>query len=149
MLPWLYCMFGFTVWRFLAFVFASIVNDLYFGYNIFMCLAWIVFIIANCYGWTLVYSLYLELADLTKLEDLAHLRVTCVTTLLRLCAYKCIFFTDGHHAVSQRLYRAFDRKLQAYHSSQHNLCCTSALKSLKVLATIHHIIFILLASVAR
>lgn len=92
MVPWLYCMFGFTVWRFFAFVFASIVNDLYFGYNLFMCLAWIVFTVANCYGWTLVYSLYLELADLTKLEDLAHLRVTCSPTLLRIVFSKIPFF---------------------------------------------------------
>jgi hypothetical protein len=80
-------MFGFTIWRFLAFLFASIVNDLYFGYNLFMCLAWIVFTIANCYGWTLVYSLYLELADLTKLEDLAHLRVTIFPLLLSIATY--------------------------------------------------------------
>lgn len=95
MLPWLYCMFGFTVWRFLAFVFASIVNDLYFGYNLFMCLAWIVFLIANCYGWTLVYSLYLELADLTKLEDLAHLRVNCFFTVFRIVCLNTFFFQMG------------------------------------------------------
>lgn len=41
-----------------------------------MCLLWAVFCAINVYGWILVYSLYLELCDLTKLEDLAHLRVS-------------------------------------------------------------------------
>lgn len=41
-----------------------------------MCLLWAIFCGLNIYGWILVYSLYLELSDLTKLEDLAHLRVS-------------------------------------------------------------------------
>ncbi|KAF4520898.1 hypothetical protein B566_EDAN010313 [Ephemera danica] len=81
MVPWLYCMFGFTIWRAFAFIFASIVNDLYFGYNVTMCLLWTIFTIASAYGWLLVYSLYLELSDLTKLEDLAHLRMGTMTSL--------------------------------------------------------------------
>lgn len=40
-----------------------------------MTLLWIVIIAGSLYGWLVVYSLYLELSDLTKLEDLAHLRV--------------------------------------------------------------------------
>jgi hypothetical protein len=76
MVSWLYVVAGFTVWRAFAFIFASIVNDLYFGYNLAMCLLWILFTISSAYGWVLVYSLYLELSDLTKLEDLAHLRVS-------------------------------------------------------------------------
>lgn len=81
MLPWVYCMGVFTLWRLLAFIFAAIVNDLIFGYNLAMCLLWIVFTCANVYGWLLVYSLYLELSDLTKLEDLAHLRMGTMTSL--------------------------------------------------------------------
>ncbi|KAG8232920.1 hypothetical protein J437_LFUL011029, partial [Ladona fulva] len=56
MLPWIYCMGVFTIWRLLAFIFAAIVNDLIFGYNLAMCLLWIVFTCANVYGWLLVYS---------------------------------------------------------------------------------------------
>lgn len=41
-----------------------------------MLLLWGCFTILNVYGWLLVYSLYLELSDLSKLEDLAHLRVS-------------------------------------------------------------------------
>lgn len=37
---------------------------------------WIMIISFSLYGWLVVYSLYLELSDLTKLEDLAHLRVS-------------------------------------------------------------------------
>jgi len=76
MVPWLYCFAVFTLFRLFAFVFGSIVNDMIFGYNIAMCVLWIIYTVASVYGWLLVYSLYLELSDLTKLEDLAHLRVS-------------------------------------------------------------------------
>lgn len=74
--PWLYAFGVFILFRAVAFIFASIVNDMIFAYNILMCLIWIVFTVSGVYGWLLVYSLYLELSDLTKLEDLAHLRVS-------------------------------------------------------------------------
>lgn len=73
--PWLWSFGIFTGFRFLAFLFFAIVNDLIFFYNIAMTMLWIVIISASLYGWLVVYSLYLELSDLTKLEDLAHLRV--------------------------------------------------------------------------
>ena len=76
MLPWLYSFAVFTLFRLLAFLFFSIVNDLIFGYNIMMCLLWILFSALSLYGWLVVYSLYIELSDLTRLEDLAHLRVS-------------------------------------------------------------------------
>lgn len=76
MLPWIYTFAVFTIFRFLAFLFFSIVNDMIFAYNIIMCLLWTIFIIFSVYGWVLVYSLYIELSDLTRLEDLAHLRVS-------------------------------------------------------------------------
>ncbi|KOB69506.1 Uncharacterized protein OBRU01_16743 [Operophtera brumata] len=59
-----------------TFLFFAIVNDLIFSYNVLIVLIWSVVCVAGCYGWVLVYSLYLELSDLTKLEDLAHLRVS-------------------------------------------------------------------------
>jgi len=76
MVPWLICMFAFASFRLVAFIFSSIVNDNIFAYNIVMCLFWIVITFCNFVGLAFVYSLYLELADLTKLEDLAHLRVS-------------------------------------------------------------------------
>lgn len=41
-----------------------------------MCLLWTIIIVISVYGWIVVYSLYIELSDLTRLEDLAHLRVS-------------------------------------------------------------------------
>ncbi|GBP24845.1 hypothetical protein EVAR_14178_1 [Eumeta japonica] len=79
--PWLYCFGVFIVFRLFAFVFTAVVNDMIFAYNIVMCLYWIVFTVVGVYGWLLVYSLYLELSDLTKLEDLAHLRMGTVASL--------------------------------------------------------------------
>nr|CAG4638733.1 EOG090X0DL4 [Cyclestheria hislopi] len=81
MLPWLYASAIFFAWRTFAIIFASIVNDLIFGYHIAMCLFWILFIVLGIFGWIVVYSLYLELSDLTKLEDLAHLRMGTVSSL--------------------------------------------------------------------
>lgn len=79
--PWLYSFGVFILFRLVAFVFASIVNDMIFAYNILMCLIWVVFCVVGVYSWVLIYSLYLELADLTKLEDLAHLRMGTMASL--------------------------------------------------------------------
>jgi len=79
--PWLWTFGIFSVLRFLAFLFFSIVNDLTFAYNLFMCLFWLILICVCFYSWILVYSLYLELSDLTKLEDLAHLRMGTMASL--------------------------------------------------------------------
>lgn len=81
MVPWLYAFAVFTVFRLLAFLFASIVNDLIFGYNILMTLLWSLFSIINVYGWVLNYSLYLELRNLSKIEDYAHLRMGTMASL--------------------------------------------------------------------
>ncbi|KPJ18422.1 hypothetical protein RR48_05601 [Papilio machaon] len=79
--PWLYTFGVFILFRTVAFIFAAIVNDMIFSYNVLMCLCWVVFCVVGVYGWLLVYSLYLELADLTKLEDLAHLRMGTMASL--------------------------------------------------------------------
>lgn len=74
--PWLYAFAAFASFRILATIFFGIVNDLIFAYNVIMLLIWIIICFGSVYGWLVVYSLYLELVDLTKLEDLAHLRVS-------------------------------------------------------------------------
>ncbi|XP_077286675.1 protein pasi2 [Arctopsyche grandis] len=79
--PWIYCFAVFTLFRTFAFIFAAIVNDLFFAYNVLMLLFWILFIVSSVYGWLLVYSLYIELSDLTKLEDLAQLRMGTMASL--------------------------------------------------------------------
>ncbi|XP_073818254.1 protein pasi2 [Musca autumnalis] len=80
-LPWLWTFAVFTVWRLLALLFFAIVNDLYFAYNAVMVFLWSVCILVSIYGWCCVYSLFLELVDLTKLEDLAHLRMGTMASL--------------------------------------------------------------------
>lgn len=75
-MPWLWSFAIFTIIRFCAFLFFSIVNDLIFAYNIMMVVVWTLLLIGCAYSWLVIYSLYLELSDLTKLEDLAHLRVS-------------------------------------------------------------------------
>jgi hypothetical protein len=81
MVPWLYASGIFFLWRTFAIIFASIVNDMIFGYHITMCFLWIAMILFGIMGWIVVYSLYLELSDLTKLEDLAHLRMGTMSSL--------------------------------------------------------------------
>lgn len=76
MVPWLVAFGIFTILKLMAFLFFSIVNDLIFAYNSLMVFLWTIFLAISIYGWIVVYSLYIELTDLTKLEDLAHLRVT-------------------------------------------------------------------------
>lgn len=73
--PWLWAFAVFTVLRFFATLFFAIVNDLIFFYNITMVLLWILLVIGCFWSWLLVYSFYVELSDLTRLEDLAHLRL--------------------------------------------------------------------------
>lgn len=96
--PWLWSFAIFTVWRFLALLFFAIVNDLYFAYNILMTFFWSVFVLISIYGWCAVYSLYLELADLTKLEDLAYLRVkyfinsSIISLIVSINSWILIFF---------------------------------------------------------
>nr|CAG4644299.1 EOG090X0DL4 [Lepidurus arcticus] len=81
MIPWLVVSFLFFGWRTIAIIHASIINDMIFGYHISMCLLWVLCILLGACGWVIVYSLYLELSDLTKLEDIAHLRMGTMSSL--------------------------------------------------------------------
>lgn len=72
---WLLTMGIFTPWKIVAWVFAFIVNDMIFAYNIIMLIAWFFFNILDVFSFLCIYSLYLELTDLTKLQDLAKLKV--------------------------------------------------------------------------
>ena len=46
-----------------------------FAYNILMLIVWFFFNILDVLSFICIYSLYLELKDLTKLQDLARLKV--------------------------------------------------------------------------
>lgn len=133
MIPWLYSFAAFTVFRFFAFLFFSIVNDLIFAYNIMICLLWILFISFSVYGWLIVYSLYIELSDLTRLEDLAHLRVRIIQMRCyfkrsevesdRKSNEKCpyYFVSDRYYAIAKRIDDTFHRWLQTYNTAQHGI----------------------------
>ncbi|KAB7494510.1 hypothetical protein Anas_00378 [Armadillidium nasatum] len=73
--PWLWCVGLFTIWRSLVIIYASIVNDMYFAYHIVMCLMWILLIVANAYAWLVVHSFYHELCEITRLEDVARVKM--------------------------------------------------------------------------
>ena len=65
----------FAPWKIIAWAFAGIVNDMIFVYNVLMLLVWFGLNILNCFGWVAIYSLYLELGDLSKIQHLARLKV--------------------------------------------------------------------------
>ncbi|KAK8394080.1 hypothetical protein O3P69_006348 [Scylla paramamosain] len=78
--PWIWCMAIFTVWRSLVIIYASIVNDMVFTYHILMCLLWILFILGNVYAWLVVHSFYHELCEVTKLEDVARVKMEVMSS---------------------------------------------------------------------
>ena len=71
----------FTPWRIIAWTYAAVVNDMIFAYNIIMFIAWLIFNILNVLSFICIYSLYLELNDLTKIQDLARLKVIFLKSL--------------------------------------------------------------------
>lgn len=79
--PWLWTMGLFAPFKVVAWGFSGIVNDMIFVYNVLMVLAWFGFNIINCFGWTCIYSLYLELRDLSKLQDLAKLKMDTMSSV--------------------------------------------------------------------
>jgi len=78
---WLYTMGIFTCWKWVAWGFGFIVNDMIFIYNIIMTFAWFFFNILNVLSFLCVYSLYLELNDLTKLQDMARLKMDTMSSM--------------------------------------------------------------------
>lgn len=79
--PWLLTMVGFITIRFLAIIFQSVANDLYFTYHRAILLLWIVLIPANIFALLVVYSNYQELSDITKIEDMAKLKMSTLSSI--------------------------------------------------------------------
>ncbi|XP_013779709.1 uncharacterized protein LOC106464144 [Limulus polyphemus] len=79
--PWLIAAFLFTVWRLIAIIFRSISNDIYYSYHQAMLVIWIILIAANIFFWLVVYSNFQELADITRLEDMAKLKMGTMSSL--------------------------------------------------------------------
>ncbi|XP_071522938.1 uncharacterized protein pasi2 isoform X2 [Panulirus ornatus] len=78
--PWIWCMAIFTIWRSLIIIYASIVNDMVFTYHVLMCLLWILFILCNVYAWLVVHSFYHELCEVTRLEDVARVKMETMSS---------------------------------------------------------------------
>ncbi|KAG1712232.1 hypothetical protein GQR58_002406 [Nymphon striatum] len=79
--PWLYTMATFTVWRVIATIAVSIANDLYFTYHQLVLFFWIVFLSLNAFCLLVVFSNYQELEDITRLEDMAKLKMGTMSSL--------------------------------------------------------------------
>ena len=78
--PWIWCLGLFTIFRGLVIIYASIVNDMVFSYHIVMCLFWILFVICNGYAWLVVHSFYHELCEVTRLEDVARVKMETMSS---------------------------------------------------------------------
>lgn len=79
--PWLITMIGFIAFRTLAIIFQSIANDLYFTYHQAILLLWFILIPTNMFALLVVYSNYQELSDITKIEDMAKLKMSTLSSL--------------------------------------------------------------------
>lgn len=79
--PWLVTMTGFIAFRTLALIFQSIANDLYFTYHQAVLILWAILIPANAFALLVVYSNYQELSDITKIEDMAKLKMSTLSSL--------------------------------------------------------------------
>ncbi|XP_047482375.1 uncharacterized protein LOC125034545 isoform X1 [Penaeus chinensis] len=79
--PWIWCMALFTAWRILITIYSSIVNDMVFAYHVVMCLLWLLFIGGNTFAWLVVHSFYHELCEVTRLEDVARVKMDTMSTM--------------------------------------------------------------------
>lgn len=79
--PWLLIMTIFVGFRTFATLFQSIANDLYFTYHQAMLLLWLILIPLNVFALLVVYSNYQELSDITKIEDMAKLKMSTLSSL--------------------------------------------------------------------
>lgn len=78
---WLWTMGIFAPWKIIAWGFAGIVNDMIFVYNVLMLLVWFGLNILNCFAWVVIYSVYLEFGDLSKIQDLARLKMDTMSNV--------------------------------------------------------------------
>lgn len=80
---WLWTMGLFTPWKIIAWAYAAIVNDMMCcssPYHILMFLIWFVFNILDVMAWIVMYSLYLELTGISKLEGMARMKMDTLSS---------------------------------------------------------------------
>lgn len=78
---WIAAMGVFIVVRTVTLFFQSIVNDLYFGYHQAMLIIWLLLLAADVFAFLIVVSNYQELSNITKLEDMAKLKMSTLSSL--------------------------------------------------------------------
>jgi len=78
---WLRAMAVFIVIRTITLFFQSLVNDLYFGYHQAMLVVWLILTACNVFAFLVVVSNYQELSNITKLEDMAKLKMSTLSSL--------------------------------------------------------------------
>lgn len=79
--PWLTAAIVFTSWSCFSILFRSIANDLYYAYHQAMLIIWTAMLVFNVFFILVVYSNYQELADITRLEDMARLKMGTMSSL--------------------------------------------------------------------
>lgn len=78
---WLRAMASFIIMRTISLFYQSIVNDLYFAYHQAMLVIWLLLTVVNVFAFLVVYSNYQELSNITKLEDMAKLKMSTLSSL--------------------------------------------------------------------
>ncbi|XP_054706711.1 uncharacterized protein LOC129216522 [Uloborus diversus] len=79
--PWLTAAIIFTSWNFFSIFFRSVANDLYYGYHQAMLILWTVMLICNIFFILVVLSNFQELTDITRLEDMARMKMGTMSSL--------------------------------------------------------------------
>lgn len=79
--PWLLTMVGFIGIRTITLLFQSIANDLYYRYHLLVLFFWFILILIDVFLLLVVYSNYQELRDVTKIEDMAKLKMSTLSSL--------------------------------------------------------------------
>ena len=80
-LNWLYIMAIYICVRFITLIFQSLVNDLYFTYHQSMLVIFFCLIAIDTFLYLVVISNYQELSDMTRLEDMAKLKMSTLSSL--------------------------------------------------------------------
>lgn len=78
---WIYSSALFIICRTVTIFFQSIVNDMYFGYHQAMLIIWLLLLAADVFAFLIVVSNYQELSNITKLEDMAKLKMSTLSSL--------------------------------------------------------------------
>jgi uncharacterized membrane protein YcjF (UPF0283 family) len=78
---WLHATGAYLILRFVILVFQSLVNDLYFTYHRAVLIGFLALLALDAFLWLVVMSNYQELSDITRLEDMAKLKMSTLSSL--------------------------------------------------------------------